>query len=482
MSRKKIKSEIEKLVLNEKRKSPYLGVRALASLLKNKYKVSLSKSAIHNILKGKGLKSKAGRKEARLIYKNKNEIKNCGLVLLEAVDDQVGLFEHLSSELRTYFPKLDKYFFNRFLILAVFSSLLGKTLKECIHEEGFLRLAGLKRLPISKIDYFDKILAENKLVVKLKPVKENVRLASTIKFYFKNGHEGYSDAKMSTFWDRPCNLEYFYTPLKAARRRIEQMIDDKIIIIGYTKSFDYLSALVFDFMKGLESGLKRIQFLNGQGEVLGEFSPPQSKFRFAIGYYPKIISKGVLILNKQRRFRRLFWEEIDEFYGQITISKFLQLKEKEGVILNNVLIRKDLTYPPVWGVFTNFNVGAKYNSLFILLKKYLYLWPYLDKGFSEDMKIFEKAFALPNKKKEYLCRILPEKLVFTNVKDFVWVGQILSVMFKELIWGWEPKAKSGSLIWGKAYVKLFFKKTPKEMKKNFNKASLCVDRKRAFIL
>lgn len=482
MSRKNITAESKKIVLREKKKSPYLGVRALSKLLKTKYQMNLSKSTIHKIFKSKGLKDKSGRKEALSLYQSKSRIKNCGLILLQAIDSQIGLLEYLTFELKAYFPKLDYHFLKKFLVLSVFSSLNNKTLSESLKEEGFLRLAGLKDIPLSKINYFESILSQQKLVVNLKKVKENTKLASTVKFYFKNGYEGYLDAKMSTFWDKPCNLEYFYIPLKAAIKKIEQALEEEVFIIGYTKSFGYLSALVFDYLKGIESGIKKIQFLNGEGQVLAERSLNQAQCKFAIGYYPKIIPQGVLILNQHRYFRRLHWEEIGEFYTQITIAKFLQHKDKKGVILNNVLIRKNPVSSPNWGIFTNFNIGAKFKSLPFLVKKYLYLWPYLDKGFSEDMSILERAFILSSKKKEYLSKILPQKLAFKSSKDFILVGEILSVIFKELIGGWEPKEKNGYLAWGKDYAKIYLKKVPLEVKKNFNKTALYINNKRVFIL
>ncbi|MBP7087761.1 MAG: hypothetical protein KBB01_00535 [Candidatus Omnitrophica bacterium] len=481
MSRKNITAESKKIILREKKKFPYLGVRALSSLLKIKYQIDLSKSTIHKIFKSKGLRDKFGRKESLSLYQNKNKISNCGLILLQALDSQIGLLEHLISELKTYFPKLDYDFLKKFLVLAVFSSLNNKALSESLKEKGFLRLVGLKNIPLNKINYFENILSQQKIVINLNKVKENVQLASTIKFYFKNGYEGYLDAKMSTFWDKPCNLEYFYIPLKAAIKKVEQALADKILIIGYTKSFGYLSPLVFDYLRGVESGIKKIQFLNGEGRILAEQPLNQAQPKFAVGYYPKIIPQGVLILNQHRYFRRLHWEEIGEFYTQITIAKLLQQKDKKGVILNNVLIRKNPVLSPTWGIFTNFNIGAKFKSLPFLVKKYLYLWPYLDKGFSEEMSILEKAFTLKSKKKEYLSRILPQKLTFKNPKDFILVGEILSVIFKELIGGWEPKEKSGNFVIGKEYVKVFLK-IPLEVKKNFNKNSLYINNKRVFIL
>ncbi|MCK4912876.1 MAG: hypothetical protein KAS05_04040, partial [Candidatus Omnitrophica bacterium] len=61
------------------------------------------------------------------------------------------------------------------------------------------------------------------------------------------------------------------------------------------------------------------------------------------------------------------------------------------------------------------------------------------------------------------------------------VGQILSVIFKEMIWGWEPKNKAGNFVLGKDYIKISFKKIPKEVKKRFNNERFYLDGRRVFI-
>ena len=83
--------------------------------------------------------------------------------------------------------------------------------------------------------------------------------------------------------------------------------------------------------------------------------------------------------------------------------------------------------------------------------------------------------------KNCLDKMLPNSFVFKDVIDFNRVGQILSVIFKEIIWGWEPKNKEGNFVIGKDYLRISFKKIPKELKKRFNNRCFYLDGRRALI-
>ena len=95
------------------------------------------------------------------------------------------------SELKVYFPRISKDLLKKLIIASTLSSFLGKDVRESIKEEGFLKLVGLSRLPLRKIDFFNERLKEYTPTINLKPVKENIRMVSTIKFYFKNGTYGF---------------------------------------------------------------------------------------------------------------------------------------------------------------------------------------------------------------------------------------------------------------------------------------------------
>ena len=480
MTRKKIPLSVEKIVLKEARKNPHLGVRPLSDLLLEKHDIKISKSAINKILTSKGLHEKKGRKKAILLYKSRG-IKNCGLILLRCLDYRIGLFEHISKELKMYFPKIEKRVFKKLVIFSSLASFVGKDPIRVAQEQGFLRLANIQYLSLSSLDYFQKRLNELKPRVSLEAIKEGLRFVSTIKFNFKNGRHSYTDAKMSTLWYEPCNIEYFFLNKAAVLNNINMMLKNKVFFISYTKSFDSLSKLVFDFLEGVNSGIDTIELLDKDGEFIKEVEVGTDKFSALVGYYPENLAKGMFFVSKPRKPKRFYWDELGEFFCTYVLTRFLQSKDRKGVILNNVLIRKDLVSDPVWGIIIGGNISIKKAKLAFHLKKYFYFWPYINKAFSKDLAIIEKSLVLPKKTKDYLAKMISMTLTFNKIIDFSRIAQILSIFFKEMIWGWEPKNKSGDFILGKDFMKISLKKVPKEVKTAFNKNCLYLNKKRAFL-
>lgn len=480
MSRKKITSALKRLVLTEKKKVPHLGVRALAKLLADKHKIIISKSAISKILASSGMREKKGRKQSRLGYERKS-FSHCGLLLLRCLDCWLGIFNYLSRELWPYFPKISKALLKQLIILASFSALINEDPEKSTKRKGFLRLSGLNHFPVRKLDYFKNQLTRHKPRVELKPFKDKALIpVSTIKVLFNNGYCGYFDARMSTIWSGPCRLKQFFLPLKAAFRLIERMLVDKTIILGYTKSFGHLSSLSFNFMEAMDKGIKNIEFLDPQGKVLRNRKVNTVKITFFIGYYPENLSQGVIPVGKVKRFKSFFWEELGEFLCSSSLARFSQQNEKQSLILNNVLIKQKTSALPCWGLITS-NISSKKVKMASFLRKYLYLWPDPEKSFIADMKIIENSFLTSSKNKGYLSGILPKRLVFRNLLDFAPVGQILSVIFKETIWGWEPKNKQGNFTVGKDYIRINLKKIPREVKRRFNNGGFYLEGRRALI-
>ena len=213
MPKKRIDLLLRRIVLQEKRRAPHLGVRPLSELLKKKHKITISKSAVSKIIVSSGLKEKKGRKKSLLIYKSKG-LTHCGLFLLHCLDHYIDIFDYLTQELKEYFPKINEKLVRQLIVLASFSSLINEKPRDSVKREGFLRLAGLNHFPARKVDYFSYQLSQYKPKIDLMPLKRNLVPISTIKIYFNNGHCSYLDAKMSTLWNGPCKLEQYFLPLE----------------------------------------------------------------------------------------------------------------------------------------------------------------------------------------------------------------------------------------------------------------------------
>jgi len=478
MVKKKATKTLKRIVLEEKRKFPYFGVRELAKQIAKKHKIDVSKSLVHNILRDKGLGSKPGRKKDLERYQLK-ELGNCGLILLHCLDYYFGFFDYITQSLKVYFPRLKTDLLRKIIILESLFYLVDKDINLSSKIGDLSRISGIKVLPIKKLKFFAKRISEYTPTIIFKPIKEKAVFITTLKFYFKNGNLGFLDAKLSTFWDSPNNISKFYLPFGAVSLRLDNMLKDKLIILGYTKSFDYLSPVVFDFLSGIESGLKKIELLGIKGKVVDTINITDPKINVLVGYCPKILSKGMAFMAKPKKFKRFFWSELGEIFATNVSTKFIHPKAKKEAVLSNILIKGNLRSFPSWGIFSNLSISIK--NIESLLKKYLYSWPYIEKDFFAEMEIIDKALFSESKTVDFLQKMIPEKISFKDQRNFVRIGQILSVIFKEIIWGWEPKRKRGNFRLGKDYMLISLMNTPKEVKKSFNKACLCIGKRRVFI-
>lgn len=464
--------KLKSLVLREAKKNPYLGVRQIAALLNQKHKITISKSTVDNIIRAKGIKAKRGRKLQALLYQRK-EIKDCGLFLLKALDSQAGLFDVLTGELQLYFPRLNAEWLKKIITLAAFSGYLAGSIETNAKRSGFLRLADMAYYPSRKVKYFIGRLSGYKPAVSLDKVKRNLQAVSTIKFYFANNQTGFCDAQMTAFWDSPCVLSNFFAAFYRVRERVLTMLKNKLIMVGYTKSFDSLSPLVVSFVEGLSSGIKKIELLGADDKVLETLPCEMLKPSFLIGYYPKIFAKGMIFLEREKRFKKL--TVLEEFFYTSVLTRFSQAKTNKGIILNNILIKFKEKSLPSWGFITD-----KRTTFSGFLEKYLLLWPYPEKTFLDDIKLIEKSFFTKEERKD-LPGLIPAGVSFENTGDSAKAAEILASLFREQAGNFELKALSGELVIGKNSCQAVLKGMPGSIKQKFNNLCLYLGDKRVFL-
>ncbi|MCF7916273.1 MAG: hypothetical protein K9L61_00655 [Candidatus Omnitrophica bacterium] len=475
MGRKKISKKLRKIVVKEKLSLPKKGVRALAGLIKEKYNLVISKSAVAKILKEEGLKLKRGRKPAYLKYKQR-EVADCGLILLSCIDSHIGLFDYLTEQLKLYLPHLSKDLVKKFIILASLGSFRQENITRNIEKTGFLRLVDLNSFPARKFDYFKQRIAKYKPLINLKPLKEDTVYVSTAKFIFKDRSFGLTDAKLSTFWDSLCKIGDFFLLKQGLIKHLDTMLKNKLLVISYTKSFGYLSQLVIDFILGLESGLEKIQFLDSAGKLVGELNCNLKKLPVAIGYSPQTLNKGIERVGRSELERRIAWDELGGLYFSKFLCRFIQVNSDKGVVLNNVRIKEKPKVVPSWGLLSS----SGRTSIDKVIKNYLYRFPQTNNGFKQDLKVIEKSL-FSDTKQPNLVNIFPDQLKFRTIADFAWISQILSAAFKEIVGGWEPRRKKGNLSKGRSYLKISLEGVPAKIEQNFNQSLFYHQDKRVFL-
>jgi len=488
MPRPKIKAATKALIVRLARKTPHLGVRGIARILKQNHALTVSKSSIAAILKKKGFQPARGRKQAVIQHRH-NRNQQCGLFLLRCLDSHIGLIDHVVQELKVSLPQLNQEQLKKILIFSSFSAFAAKKPFQP-DSKDFLRLAGLSRLPQQAFDYFKKTIEAKKPVISLQTVREGLSLVSTVKFYFVNKNTGFTDAKIATFWDGLCRFPRFYFPLQAVMLRLEQMLKNRLLIVGYTKSFEYLSRLTFEFIRGLQSGIEKIELLDKNGRVVGKMQFTPQKIVLVFGYCPAIVTKGMVVFSEAKRIASISAELGFEFYTSTSLARFIQpaaaasSKHNQAVandlFLSRTIIKEHFASPFQWGVLST--ISHKSRKLRPFLKKYLYMWRYASDDFFEDMEAIQKAVFDHEKKPVSLSKMLPQRLRFSALQDCARISQILSVLFKEVVFGWEPKAKPGSFRLGKEAVCISLKGVPPLLKKRFNRHGFTFAQKPAVIV
>jgi hypothetical protein len=479
MPRKRIPSTTRNIVIRQYKLVPFCGVRELSLKLKKDHGIVISKSSISNILKNKGLKQTLGRKEARPRYLS-SQYAECGLFLLRALDSHLGLIENIALQISPIFSGLSKETLKKILIFIAFSQFCGKDFKKSRSIKDFLRLSGFSRAPVNSLNYFHETLIKHKLVVDLSSVIANTQLVSTVKFVFNNGSVGFSDAQLTTFWDDCCRFERFFSPIKSVILKLSRMIKDKVFIIGYTKSFGFLSPTTSVFIKGVSSGIKRIEIMDTQGKSILEIPLKNSNISFLFGYSPRILDDGIKHVSGSNRIRKVSTEKGFEFYGKISQVRIAESNSKNYLFLSNTVITDNTTARFNWGIFST---APKSRSNFLFyIRRYLYVWKYVSDDFFKDMEAIEKSAFGHEEKCSNVSRMLPKKLVLCELKDFAKIGQILSILFKEIVGPWEPKAKKGSWRVHKEAIYVHLDKIPEHVKKSFNKSSFCMGKKPIIIV
>jgi hypothetical protein len=475
--KKKVDVRLKKLILSQHKKYPGLGVRKLADLLGEKHGISLSKSTIHALLKSSGKKLKKGPKKAKLAYR-KTSLAEGGLILLRCIDNQIGFFDYLAESLNVYFPKLKKELLKKFIILASLASLSAQKLEKEVCKKSFLCLSGLDRFPVKKFDYFKRQINRYQPTVELQPLNKNLAIVVGIKIVFLDGSYVFSDPQLATLWDSLPQTDYFFDSIKNCRDKIKRMLDEKLLIIGYTKSFDYVSALVFELIRGLKKEVKEIQLFDKKSKLIEKIEV-NKKVEAVLGYYPKGISKGIRFTKKKKYYRRSHIEQLGSFYLMNIYSEFIQHFGKQRIVLSNVLINRKNYGLPNWGLISSADKLSRLKANHIF-KSYIYLWPEMEENLFRGTKEIEKSFLIQESQKNEIISTMPHKLVFSKLNSFGRVGQLLSVMFKEFVEGVEPKRKIGFLEKGKDYIVVVLSNLAVKTKKRLDQQAFFLDKKRVF--
>jgi hypothetical protein len=480
MAKRKITTAIRRIVLRENNLAPYRGVRELARLLESKHKIKISKSTIANILKSKSCQLKSGPKKATARYQRKQS-SQCGLLLLKSLDSHIGLVDRVVKELNPTFPAIPAKTLKKVVLFLSFSYFCAKEPFYSKVNRDFLKLAGLGQIPSRLISHITKILNQtNKLTIDLSSLAQEVGTVTTIKFTFNDGTFGYCDAGMNTFWSGLCRFERFFATYRSATAKLLSMVKDGVFLIGYTRSLDYISLTTFAFMASAAGGLEKIEMIDETGAAVLELPFKQKKASFLFGYSPQVLKKGVIPVSGTNRLRHIVRGGNRELYGKIFQARLSCGEPQEELFFSSTLIKDKIDSEFNWGIFSN--IPKSRRNFITYIRKYINAHRYAAGNFFQDMKAIEEEALGCQHKPSDLSRLIPKRLVIADCRDFAKIAQILSIIFKEIVGGWEPKAKKGSWHRQGDLISAHIAGVPGPVKANFNKKGFFIGKKRVVII
>jgi len=389
MRKSKLTKKITGIILKEKRKNPLFGCRKLGGLLRDKYRLSISKSLINRVLVSKGVKERPGRKSETEALKIRT-IDRCGLFLIKAVEAGLCFDRILAESIKPALPRLSSgeiLYLTDFCIYAPLFKIDDYSRLRNYKKKGLWRMLGLNRPFSLKAlrDFSEEFSGRNLHSFLMDNIAVNFRGVYRLRLDFRGGFSIYADPEFRSLWDNPQAIPLrFSQPLIKVKEKLSKIAKGEPLIIMGIPCSGRFPAFIPKFLKSANRGLKDIQIIGRDGQVLGRFSSPLG-LKFILGFYPHQLSSSAASLRVSQLSKlRINIIDRDAYVGQSkTLSS--QLYDNQDITLRNVLITKARRKPPCWGLITN----IKNKSLKQLADLYCFHWPYLDEGFQRHIRIVE---------------------------------------------------------------------------------------------
>lgn len=229
----KLTPEIKKFILSAKKIQPQLSCRSVRELVRDKFRIALSKSSVNAVFKQTRLSLSVGR---RRISKS-SEIPAGGEIILKAVDSLFAGSVSFLEGLRGYFKGRRRSIFRRQIETLIYAPFVtqGKpllVLKE--PERSRMLLSDLRRI-IGAVSL----------------------PARYIRFDLSGGGVFYLDSRFYTVWPSSRIPAAFSDTVHNVKKRLSEWIaGSKPIILFFASGYDAPTDKFMDFVLSLESGEK----------------------------------------------------------------------------------------------------------------------------------------------------------------------------------------------------------------------------------
>lgn len=468
----KTNDNTKKLILKERNKNNFLGCRKLAQLLEEKYSIKISKSTVNKIIKDQGIISKKGRKKDLSIYK-KSGTSLAGLFIFKALEQEIGFFEEIVSQLKVIFPEIRKGRLRGIIFYITCCKYLGCDIEK---SDSILKFCKIKAISLKLLSEFEEKLSRYTPVIYLTPLNKRIDMVYSLKFIFGNGKYLFSDAKLLNLKSQPNFLIDYAAPLFKVDSRLGKIESLNSIMIFAHPSVEYLSGLVFDFLFNLNSGIKKIELLGEKGKKIKEICYNNFNPSFLIGYVPSLVYKGIYFLEKPIH-KKISFDPFSYLYVSNCYSEFLQHFGRKAFRTNNVLLRRSKGSFPCWGIITN----SEYSDG--LIQEYFYFWPYLEEV-SKSQLVNKQSSGEDFDNKRNCSNFLPNTMVINSFFEMAKLMGVLSKIIKlrGINLSKDLLCVQGSISNGKKCIKIFIPKMELKLKKQINCMSIFVENKRLFVV
>ncbi len=416
MRKSKITPDIKKVILKEAGKNPLLGCRKLSALLYSKYKIRFSKSAVNHLLVSSGKGRRPGRKEEIIPFKSKL-LDNAGLVFVKKAFYDSGIGRIISDYISVY---KDVFSFKKALSLyelCIYAAFLREEPEDIFRNDVVFKLLGLKQnLSLKEIKRFKQGGKERSGVFFRDNsfLNKGLQQVSALEMVFHQGKASvFLDPQLKSVWSFSEDIpSVFSLSLSRARENLNWCMRKNLWVIEGFSYFSGFPPAMRRLFRAFPWRVSCIKVWGQKKELLDTIEVKLLKeFKFIIGFIPQasFFSQGKILHRTKACQYSLPYLYADVYADRIK-TKYSELIGEEGVIINNVLLRKRQRSRPFFGFLTN----LEETSLKKVLFSYLLSWPYLNKGFSRFLETVRTA-SFSDKKLD-IRRFLPDFNEFAGEK------------------------------------------------------------------
>lgn len=435
-----------KLALKEKLKDPSLSCRAVARLLHDKYRLSLSKTAVHALFKKYNIRETKGRRKElvryqRLLYQH------CGLFFLRVTNELLNLSQSIATLLFQASPETGfsvpelKNLIDYLIYTSYFKGIpQGNTMLPAASCPADMRPQDMRlvyRLSNTAASasmqarlrtFISSIAGKSLPLTSSKEVSDCLVPVAAVKFTAADNTVLYSDAALSQCWEtNHIPPLYFANRFSAARRITTALIDQHCIPLMYNASPFGVSSSFVQSIITCAKGIRRIECLDRNNDPVFSFTLDPAQYNtFIMGFNPHTLKKAFTVVSAVRKERTTFPLLQGTFYLYDFESLLIQNAVPEKLSARIILLQKVTAHSSYWGIITNIRRAA--SPAREIAQKYLSLWSAPYELYTLHLTLLEEYIHPPDTAQPELPLPVPQDIRLPRISSFSDFGMLLRTL------------------------------------------------------